>query len=197
MVAKVIPFSRCSQCDEDEGRDFEAWEEYVELYERGDFAGLVRLCEATLRRWPDDVNAQYDLGDAYVRNGQPERAIEFLTPLHRADPEQTAYQHGILDALFALGRTEQDFAWLRAPRVYRVGPALLDACFRYLRRKRRPRLVLELVGAVLDEAYQAFSEDDLVAALHGDGRFVVEEGSGLPKVTVARGGRRRGCPRGC
>ena len=122
MVAKVIPFSRCSQCDEDEGRDFEAWEEYVELYERGDFAGLVRLCEATLRRWPDDVNAQYDLGDAYVRNGQPERAIEFLTPLHRADPEQTAYQHGILDALFALGRTEQDFAWLRAPRVYRVGP---------------------------------------------------------------------------
>jgi hypothetical protein len=58
--------------------------------------------------------------------------------------------------------------------------------------------VLELVGAVLDEAYQAFSEDDLVAALHGDGRFVVEEGGAFAKVTVARGGgRRRGRPQGC
>ena len=198
MVAKAIQFSRCSQCDEDEGRDFEAWEGYVELYERGDFAGLVRLCEATLRRWPDDVNAQYDLGDAYVRNGQPERAIELLTPLHRADPEQIAYQHGILDALFALGRTEKDFPWLRAPRVCRVGPALLDACFRYLRRKRRPRLACELAGAVLDEAYQAFSEDELVAALRGDGRFVVGEGGACAEVTVARGGgRRRGRPQGC
>ena len=188
---KVIPFSRCSQCDADEGRDFEAWEEYVELYERGDFPGLVRLCKATLRRWPDDVNAQYDLADAYVHNGQPERAIEFFTPLHRADPEQIAYQYGILDALFALGRTEKDLDWVTPPRVCRVAPALLDACFRYLRPKRRPRLVIELVEAVLDEAYQAFSEDELVAALRADGRFVVGQGSAFAKVSVARGGGRR------
>ena len=85
MAATVIPFSRCPQSEADDERDFEAWEAYVELYERGDFPGLVRLCEATLRRWPDDVNAQYDLADAYVHNGQAERAIAFLTPLHRAE----------------------------------------------------------------------------------------------------------------
>jgi hypothetical protein len=86
MVSTVIPLSRCSQCDEDEGHDFRGV---------GRVRGAVRarrFCgpRAPLRRWPDDVNAPYDLGDlgdAYVRNGQPERAIEFLTPAHRADPK--------------------------------------------------------------------------------------------------------------
>jgi hypothetical protein len=58
MAATVIPFSRHPQSEPDDERDFEAWEAYVDVYERGDFPGLVRLCEATLRRWPDDVNAQ-------------------------------------------------------------------------------------------------------------------------------------------
>ena len=185
-MANVIPSSRCSQGEADEERDFEAWEEYVDLYERGDFPGLVRLCEATLRRWPDDVNAHYDLADAYVHNGQAERAIELLTPLHHADPDQIAYQHGILDALVALGRTEEDFAWVSPPRVCRVGPALLDACVRYLRGKRRPRLVLELVGPVLDAAYQAFSEEALAAALCCDRRFVVGESGAFAEVSLAR-----------
>jgi tetratricopeptide (TPR) repeat protein len=202
MVAQVIPLSRALHRDADEGRDFEAWEEdfeaweeYVVLFERGDFPALVRLYEEDLRRWPHDVNTQCDLGDTYIRNGQPQRAIELLVPLHRADPDQLAYQHVILDALFALGRTEKDFDWVVAPRVYRLGPEVLDVCFGYLRSKRRPRHVVELVGAVLLDGYRAFSYEELVAALRADPRFVVGEGFGLPHVAVARGGapaRRRG-----
>jgi len=190
MVTKVIPLSRCSHCDEDEGRDFEAWEEYVELFERGDFPGLIRLYEADLRRWPDDVNTHCELGDAYVRNGQPQRAMDFLAPRHRADPEQTAYHYAILDALCALGRTEKDFDWVVAPRVYRLGPEVLDACFRYLSGKRRPRRIFELTGEVTAGGYQAFSEDELLAALRRDVRFVVEPGIGFPGVSVARDGPR-------
>jgi hypothetical protein len=150
---------------------------------------------ATRRRW---AHTQCDLGDAYIRNGQPQRAIDLLTPLHRADPDQIAYRHVILDALFALGRREKDFDWVVAPRVRRLGPEVLDACFVYLRSKRRPRLVLELAGAVLADDYQAFSNDDLLAALRLDVCFVVESGSGLPGVGVARGGvgRHRGGGRG-
>jgi hypothetical protein len=94
---------------------------------RAAIPALVRLCEATLRRWPDDVNAQYDLADAYVHNGHAERAIAFLAPLHCAEPEQLAYQYGILEALVALGRTEKDFDWGTPPRIYRVGPDGLAA----------------------------------------------------------------------
>jgi tetratricopeptide (TPR) repeat protein len=196
MVAEVIRLSRPADEDADEECDFEAWEEYVVLFERGDFPALVRLYEEDLRRWPHDVNTQCDLGDAYIRNGQPQRAIDLLVPLHRADPDQLAYQHVILDALFALGRTEKDFDWVIAPRVYRLGPEVLDVCFGYLRSKRRPRLVAELVGEVLLDGYRAFSHAELAVALRADPRFVVEEGWGLPDVTVARGGararRRRG-----
>jgi hypothetical protein len=147
---------------------------------------------ATRRRW---AHTRCDLGDAYIRNGQPQRAIDLLTPLHSADPDQIAYQHVILDALFALGRTEKDVDWVVAPRVRRLDAALLDACFAHLRSKRRPRLAVDLVGAVLLDGYRAFSYEELVAALRADPRFVVEEGCGLPHVTVARGGapaRRRG-----
>jgi tetratricopeptide (TPR) repeat protein len=192
MAATVIPFSRCPWCEADEDRDFEAWEEYVLLYERGDFPGLVRLCEATLRRWPQDVNAQYDLADAYVHNGQAQRAIAFLTPLHRAEPEQIAYQYGILEALIALGRTEKDFDWATPPRIYRVGPDVLAACFAYLCGKRRPRYVFDLKHQALADGYCLFSEDDLVAALRADARFVVECEVGLPRVSLAPGGGRRG-----
>jgi hypothetical protein len=110
--------------------------------------------------------------------------------------DQLAYQHVILDALFALGRREQDVAWVVAPRVYRLGPEVLDACFGYLRGKRRPRLVVELVGEVLLDGYRTFSHAELAVALRADPRFVVEEGWGLPHVTVARDRRRGGCGRG-
>jgi tetratricopeptide (TPR) repeat protein len=196
MAATVIPFSRWSQPEADDERDFEAWEAYVDLYERGDFPGLVRLCEATLRRWPDDVNAQYDLADAYVHNGEAERAIAFLTPLHRAEPEQIAYQYGILEALVALGRTEKDFDWVTPPRTCRVGPDVLAACFAYLHGKRRPRYVFDLKRQALADGYCLFSEEELVAALRADSRFVVECGVGLPRVSLAPGGGRRGRRRG-
>ncbi len=68
-----------------------------------------------------------------------------------------------------------------------------DACYEFLRSKRKPRSVNELYTRFVMEGYLLFTEDDLLKALSKDSRFVVEDtDSGLfAEVRVARKARRR------
>ena len=122
--------------DSDDLDDFEEWETYTELVEQEDYPALVRYCEERVRRFPRDPYSAYYLGDAYVQNGEYEKALAFIAPHHRRMPDHEDYHHVILDALFALGRTEDDFAWVERPSVYRLNHEVLDACYRHLAGKR-------------------------------------------------------------
>jgi hypothetical protein len=106
--------------------DFEDWEPDYDLCMREDWPGLVRYRERVARRAPDNLYAQGRLGEAYVLNGEYERAIEFLSKLYHEHPYYTDAEHYLLDALFALGKNENDFDWVEKPVVFRLRDELLD-----------------------------------------------------------------------
>ena len=178
---------------DDEPYDVEEWEIDAELRDKEDYPGLVGYCKQRAERLPDDPYAQHSLGEAYVLNGEYEKAIEFLSEHHKHQPDNPDYHHVILDALYALGKTEDDFDWLEKPVILRMSTEILDACYEFLRSKRKPRSVNELYTPFVMEGYLLFREEDLLKALSEDSRFVVEEAdAGLfAEVRVARKARKR------
>jgi tetratricopeptide (TPR) repeat protein len=160
---------------DDVGDDFEEWETDYELREKEDWPGLVEYCKQRAERLPDDPYAQYYLGEAYVLNGEYDKAIEFLSEHHRRQPWNPDYHGVILDALYALGKSEDDFDWVQKPVVLRLSREVLDACYEFLRSRRKPRSVNEIRLRFVMEGYVLFTEEDLLKALLEDGRFVVED----------------------
>lgn len=180
----------------DESHDFEEWEIEEEFRENEDYPGLVEHCKQRAERFPDDPYAQYYLGEAYVLNGEYEKAIEFLSEHHKHDPDNADYHHVILDALYALGKTEDDFDWVEKPVILKMSTEIMDGCYEFLKSKRKPRSVNELYPRFVMEGYVLFTEQELLKALSKDSRFVVEDADGelFAKVRVARKRRRQGKP---
>ncbi|HET8562420.1 MAG TPA: CDC27 family protein [Candidatus Binatia bacterium] len=178
---------------DEEWYDFEEWERDAELRDKKDYPGLVEYCKQRAERFHDDPYAQYYLGEAYVLNGEYEKAIEFLSEHHRRHPDNLDFQHVILDALFALGKTDDDFDWVQRPVILRMSSDILECCYEFLKSKRKPRSVSEIHGRFLLEGYLLFTEEDLLKALSEDGRFIVEKADAevLAKVRVAGKGRTR------
>jgi tetratricopeptide (TPR) repeat protein len=164
--------------------DFEERETHYELREKEDWPGLVKYCKQRAERFPDDLYAQYYLGDAYVLNGEYDKALEFLSKHHRRHPWNPDYHHVILDALYALGKTEDDFDWVQKPAVLRLSGEILDASYEFLRSKRKPRSVNNLYICFVTEGYLLFTEEELLKALLEDARFVVEEADAGLSATV-------------
>ena len=154
-------------------QDFESWEDIYDFHERRDYAGLVAYCEEELRRSPKDLYAAERLAGAYVLNGDYETAISFGVGLHRAHPSISMFTRHILDALFAVGKTEHDFDWTIPPSVLRLDQRVIDDCYDLLRTKRKPRTIADFHVELWDDAYVAFSDDDLLQCLRDDARFVV------------------------
>ena len=176
-----------------EFHDFEAWEALVELREAENYPGLVRYCKRRAERFPDDPYSQFYLGEAYVLNGEYEKAIEFLSEQYLKQPDNMDFQHVILDALFALGKNENDFDWTEKPVILRMSSDILDACYDFLKPKRKPRSVVELHIEFVMEGYLLFTEEDLFKALEQDQRFIVDnldEGPLFAEVRVLRKRRR-------
>lgn len=82
---------------------------------------------------------------------------------------------------------------MQKPVILRMSTEISDACYEFLRSKRKPRSVNELYTRFVMEGYLLFTEDDLLKALSKDSRFVAEDtDSGLfAEVRVARKARRR------
>ena len=165
-----------------------------EFREREDYPGLVGYCKQRAERLPDDPYAQHNLGEAYVLNGEYEKAIEFLSEHHKHQPDNPDYHHVILDALYALGKTEDDFDWVHKPVILRMSTEIVDACYEFLRSRRKPRSVSELYTRFVMEGYLLFKEEDLLKALSEDGRFVVEDADAerFAKIRLAGKLRTRG-----
>ncbi|MHC4173999.1 MAG: tetratricopeptide repeat protein [Planctomycetota bacterium] len=173
----------------DEPDEFEAWEPLVKFREKDDYAGLVEYCKRRAERFPEDPYAQFYLGEAYVLNGEYEKAIEFLSNYHKKQPWNIDFQHVILDALFALGKNENDFNWIKKPIVLRMSDDILDACYHFLKPKKKSRSALEIHTNLVTKGYLLFTEDDLFKALTEDDRFIVEDvgrGAFFAQVRAAR-----------
>lgn len=154
--------------------NFEDAIDMQEFIDHEDYSGLIQFCIQRAEENPDDLYAQYYLGDAYVRNGEYEKAIEFIAEHYKKQPWNIDYQYIILDALFALGKTEDDFIWDKNPIVLRMSPDIVNRCYEYLKRKRKARYIIELHCLFITEGYILFSEMDLLNALLYDERFIVD-----------------------
>lgn len=171
--------------------DFEVWEAYYDFHERRDYKGLVDFCEGAIEHRPNDLQAAERLVDAYLRNGDYDRAIEFAAKIHRKHPDMLSFAHKILEALFALGKSENDFDWTVRPTVVRLTEVVADRCYQFLLPKRKPRYIHDLRSEYAHGDFVSFTDDELLEYLRRDSRFVVAGDDPLPaKISVARRTRR-------
>ena len=155
--------------------DFEDWEDRQKFFDDEDFAGMVTYYEEQVKRTPQDYNAQYYLGEAYVFNGQYDKAISHVGALLDDDPGEEMYQFLVLDALFAQGKDENAYMWIEKPRVKYMSDEVLNFCFKFLKSKRKGRALIDLHSKLeADGEYLVFSARDLYEALLSDPRFEVE-----------------------
>jgi len=164
--ANPIPYDEYDGCED--------WEVDHDLLQKEDYPGLLCYRKQRAVRYPDDPYAQYYLGEAYVLNKEYDKAIQFLSEPHRENPSFPEYQHVILDALFALGKNEDDFDWVERPIILRMGPNIIEKCYEFLKLKRKPFTIGDLYNMFLGD-YLLFTEQDLLKALDNDERFVVNK----------------------
>jgi tetratricopeptide (TPR) repeat protein len=153
----------------------EDWEDDHYYYDKQDWKGLLKLRERYAKLNENDLYAQWRLGEAYILNGEYQKAIEILSNLHIKYPDFLDVQYSILDALFALNKTEKDFKWIERPTVILLDKDILDRCYDYLKNKRKPRTISDLYsGFVMLQGYVRFSEKEIFESLVTDGRFIVD-----------------------
>jgi len=80
---KIIDInSRRKEIDDKTGEDgYEDWEDDYELISKGDYEGLKMLRQMIAKNNPEDIHAQWCLGEAYVLCKEYEKAIDYLKPL--------------------------------------------------------------------------------------------------------------------
>ncbi len=147
--------------------------------EQGDLRSEISLYQAVLTRRPNDLSVLYCLGRAYLEIGDAEKVIELIGAAHQAYPRLLDFQDLLLDSLFALGKDEADFEWTTELRVFQVDQGVIDRCYEYLKRKRKPRFAEELKAQFLLEGCCRFTGTELVRALAKDERFIVVDGGVL------------------
>lgn len=176
--------------------NFESWEDICDFHDRRDYAGLVAYCEKEVEISPNDLYAAERLMQAYVLNADYHEAISFGAQLHRDYPSISMFSHHILDALFALGKTENGFDWEIRPAVLRLDRSVLDDCYGFLRPKRKPRDISDFHIELWSDVYVAFTDDDLLESLRNDARFVVDgtcPATAELSVVRSRKSRTKGC----
>ena len=166
--------------------DFESWEDEHYYRENKDFEGLVNHCFNIYQERPNDIHAQYNLGEAYILNNEYNKAIELLKKSHNKHPGIIAFQHQILAALYGLGKDENDFDWKNFPKIIKLSTEILDRCYKYLKSKRKPRLVFELYNLFILEGYVRFTEDELLNSIKSDPRFIVTDDDIFGEITINR-----------
>lgn len=191
MDSKIAPELECPCCRDGSLRDDDGTTVAVkemELYQREDWEGLVALRRRILARHERDPYCHLRLAEAYALAGDPERSLEAAARGHALDPEDLWLQDAVLEALFALGRSEQDFDWrCETPTVLRLDDRLMERIEERLRRDDRgvdDRPGMVDVGLVYyelqEEGYLAFGPRELLAAVRADPRFVVDGEPGNP-----------------
>jgi len=161
-------------------------EEYFYLLEEKDYPGLIQYCKNRTAENPADLHAKAHLGKAYILNGNYEKALSYLTECHQQYPDIDEYQHLLLDVLFGMGMTEDDYDWSKRPVVLRLTKDIIDACYLYLKPKRKPRSIYNIHNEFVFKGYVAFTPKDLLLELLDDQRFIADDPEDQELLRVVR-----------
>ncbi|MGL5434522.1 MAG: tetratricopeptide repeat protein [Lachnospiraceae bacterium] len=153
--------------------DLEAWEEEADMFYQKEWQGLIEYRRRNSQRYPDCQYTQWSQGEAYVLNGEYEKAISFLGDLHNKYPDDPNIHHSLLNALMAVGKDETAFAWVIKTKVLKLDRDVLDFCYSYMRYKRKPRMVEEVYLGCYSIGYPMFSAEQLLKSLYSDTRFIL------------------------
>jgi len=160
--------------------------------------GAVPVCGAPDPEPRTGPAALRELGRAYLWSGEPQAALEILAPLHRERPADREVQSLILESLFALGKSEDDYPWVVPPEVVRIGRELLDRLAGLLAAQVSGCTLLDLCLAAAEHGHPDFSAEELLEALEGDERFAVRRSGFAPEcalIWLRRTAEEGNCPR--
>ena len=160
--------------------------QYFYLLEEKDYPGLIQYCKNRATENPGDLYAKANLGNSYILNGNYEKALSYLTECHQQYPDIDEYQHLLLDVLFRMGMTEDDYDWSKKPVVLRLNKDITDACYLYLKPKRKPRSIYDIHNEFIVKGYVTFTPKDLLSELLDDPRFNADDPEDQEMLRVVR-----------
>ena len=155
-----------------DNNDFEEWEGDYQLIQKEDWVGLVKLRKQKAEKHLHDLYSQWRYGEALVLNQKFKQALDFLIPVYKREPDYPDVIHSILDALYGLGKTENDFEWVEKPLAFKLNDEIKNLCKNILENKRKSISFLSLYEHLLFQSdYLAFKEKELCEYLRNDQRF--------------------------
>jgi len=152
--------------------DFEEWQGDYDLIQEEDWTGLVLLRKRKAEKNPNDLQSQWRYGEALVYNQEFQMALNLLTAIYKKEPEYYDVIHSILDSLYGLGKTEDDFEWVETPIVLKLDDQTKEMCEEVLKNKRKPISYYQLIEPfIIKSHYITFKGEKLFDYLKKDGRF--------------------------
>jgi len=131
--------------------DFEEWEDDSYFFDKEDWKGLLELRrKRDLKR--KDLYAQQRYAEALILNKMYSEAIGFLRPLYIKHHDVGFGIQEIIQGLYGLGKTEDDFPWISKPEIVKLDQNMIQRCMDFLKGKRKPTSVIDIYGHFLVSA---------------------------------------------
>ncbi len=145
-----------------------AWD----LCDAGEPHVAAAFWDAVLVLYDCDARVHLHHADALDAAGDLEGALAAAARGHALEPSVYEFQEVILDLLFALGRSENDFGWQTPPAVVRLGRTTRDRVALHLAEEGECDL-FDLRYTLFDGQYVCFDVEELALDLECDTRFDV------------------------
>lgn len=114
---------------------------------------------------------KWQIAMMYIYQGQYKKSLDFLYPLHFANPDLPDIQLMILETLYCMKKNANAFPWLKKPRLKRLGEAVITHCLGELSRNPYPMALCVLFYSIGLEDFTLADEFDLLYAIKTDHRF--------------------------
>ena len=152
--------------DFDNTYDPERWEGDYELYVNEDWIGLLRLREQEAKKHPNDLYAQQRYAEALNINKKYAEALDFITPLYQKNYDVGFGVSEIVDALYGLGKTKNDYNWISKPVILTLDSDTVQFCADLIKNKRKNVSISDLyIDLITKTDYCKFDESELAKFL--------------------------------
>lgn len=163
---EAINENKESELDFEDQVDFEGWEAVAEFYEKEDWVGLLKLQKRRAEKDPTNLQLQEALAIALNLNKKYAETLKLLEPFYRQNHKSGFGINEIMKALIGLNKTENDFNWVKKPKILKLDDETINLCVEYLKRKRKPRSVSDVyIYLIVKSDFMYFNEESLAEYL--------------------------------